>query len=580
MHHLPCYTLWFHIISRIDRETINSMDDIFPLEVWLKISTFIHAEDLFNLAITNKRYYNNFTSDTVWWPKVRKLWFLSDYNPHTLTYKKYLKKGESCFHYFRRKKNDDKFLKGLITEISVHNDNENIQKGLSRVYSNFSNYVPSLLSETLHVTEKLFRNGFVYQKDFQNLQRARNLKLDRIYIASNILESGKQLEALQFYDKLVSDELPDTDLEDVLLTLSLFDTRYHELILVRHRVLKHIMLMYKMHKFSSVTESMVFLSNLLLETIHKNASPIMQSTQIPSLYLPNLEDKSILRHYCGDSFMVGSHNYVILEKLTKLLGIEGVLFNDYGARIKEGENTKVLFNNGKATYLLREEELPPVLNTFFEKDNKYLVKKFQTYFGGTKSRFDDMNGQDQIIYKDLGGVKVVCVERMKSIQGQVIICGGFVNRENWETLENIWEKRLICRTTYNNYILQQVGHELVEESDQLEDTNIWEALGLQVGDVVWSDASQARGVIIEISDSEIGDNTTYSNRKGDVSKLKGQPLYTIFFGAYGFATFSRQFLKRDMSDRVEGLLVYDLIGKWFKTYDYKLHRFIYRHEVI
>lgn len=558
------------------------MNDIFPLEVWIKITNLIQLEDIFNFAITSKYYYSKFTSDAIWWPKVRKLWFLSDYDPHKLTYRKYLKRGETCFQYFRRKKNDDKFLKDLITEISINNNNESIQKGLARVYSNFSNYVPSLLSETLHITEKLYHNGFLYQKDFQKLQRTRNSKLDRIYIASNILESGKQLEAYEFYQRLSSNESLETDLEDTLLNLSLFDTHYHELILIRHRVLKKIMFIYKMQKFTSTCEKVIFLSNILIESIKHNAAQL-HCSDLPPIFPPNLEDKSILRHYCGDSFMMNNHNYVILEKLTKLLEIEGVEFNDYGACIKENGVTRFMLNNGKATYLLREDELPPVLGTFPKKDRLYLMKKFRTYFGKAESRFDGrgrFEGQDQIIYKDINGVKVVCVERMSNIQGQVIICGGYMYRQNWETLENIWEKRIIRKTTYNHYILQKAEHELVEESEEIENVKIWSTLNLQIGDVVWSDVSQARGVIIEISDSEIGEATQYSDKDGIFAKLKGQPLFTIFFGAYGYATFSRQFLKRDMSDRVEGLLVYDLIGKWFKTYDYKLHRFIYKHEVI
>lgn len=559
------------------------MENIFPLEVWLQITTLIQPKDVFALARTSKFFYSEFTSDSVWWPKIQKLWYLSDYDPYKLTHKKRLKHNETCFQYFRRKKNNDTFLKNLITDISENGNDKHIQTRLSKVYSNFQNYIPCLLSETLHLTENLFQNGYICARNFQRIQKVRNTKLDRVYIASNILDSGKQLQAYEFYQKLISEKDFESDLEDVLLHLALFDTRYHELILHRHKILKRTLFLYKTNTFPEGTGMAVrifFLLSLVQKLINDSAHIVLQSSSQPLLYAPCLEDKSILRYYCGDTTLVGSFKYAILEKITKILGISGVKFNDYCAVLEEHDYLYFILNNGKQTYLRNIDEMPPVLIRFPEKNNDYLAKVFRTFFGKSNSRFADMKGQDQIGYTNIGNNEIVCVERQGTVQGQVLICGGYVNIHNWHVLEDILDNKVVTKTIFNNYILKKTGQEGGHSVMELESTEIWEAANIQIGDIVWSDASDARGVVVEITDSEIGNSTICKNKKGESIKLIKQPLYKIFFGAYGFATFSRQFVKRDISDRVEGLLVYDLIGKWFKTYDYGIHRFIYRHEVI
>lgn len=615
----------------------------FPLEIWVKISYNLDKFDIFQLSLTNKSMYNIMTSDSIWWSKIRKSWYMTDYNEFTLTYKKKLKKNESCFDYFKRKKNDDKFVKNCIDLIENYKFKNleldlKIKEKLIKIYNNFDDYLPYLLSESLHLTISSFNNNLINANDFINLQKRRNLKLNRIYIASNILENGKYFKCL----KLIQNSLINlpNDLESVLLILSLFDSRYYELLLIRHSVIKNVINNFNSVNFDQNTkpvEKILFLVTILHRIIENKKCKILLYNQNQNqTQKKTIEDLSILRFYCGDSDGTPLIKNAIIEKLCKLLNLDRFIeINESCIRISNENKYLYLFIDDNQMYLKNENEVHPILKKFPMENPNYLIlknkisnnnliekkkivylSKFFDYFSDIIiSRFDDFRGADQIVYQKIKNDKIVTVLRNNYIQGQILCCGGFVNRNGWILIKKIFnnefnfdndlklisffnlpilEKEKKNDSNYqinnlNDFYLNGIFHDLKwEEIEKIKEKKkeiIWECEQLSIGDIVWSDASQARGVIIEISDSledelnskDIGLNNAYTLKR-KIIKLKGTSLFTIFFGAYGFATFTRQYLKKDKTDRVEGLLVYDLIGCWFSHYDYDSHKFIYRHQ--
>lgn len=635
-----------------------------PLEIWVKISYNLDKSDIFRLCLTNKYLYHIMTSNHVWWPKIKNSWYMSDYNPTSLLYKKKLKHNESYFQYFQRKKNDDFFLRTLINDILAYNPFDEassnskemeIENKLNAIYQNFDAYVPCLLSESLHLTPSMFRHsnntlgseGYVLADDFIRLQKKRNQHLDRIYIASSILESGKFLKCIQYYKTLrYTNELPD-DLETVLLQLSLLDSRYHELLLQRHSVIKNVLYNYCSFDFAEnvrPAEKVLMLVTILHRVIDSKKRRIMKYDQHRNRI--TIEDLSILRFYCGDSDTIPIVKNAVVEKLCKLVGLNQFIeINEWCIRINDNEKYLYLFIDEKQMYLKNETQVPEILRKFPMDDpnlilfqqsqtgnditdhlerKKYLyLSKFLSFYDGYKSRMDDLRGADQIIYQINNGHKVVTVHRNDFIQGQVLCCGGYVDKCASDVLQLVLtqtmysSKQEIAETNdllnffsifnkpilellsfksplnFKSLFLKDITYNLkgVQLSQLETDKDIyWECEQLSIGDIVWSDASQARGIVVEISDSlddvefppqqqqNINMNLyNVSTYNGKIKMLKGSPLYTIFFGAYGYATFSRQYLKKDKSDRVEGLLVYDLIGRWFSHYDYNMHKFIYRH---
>lgn len=618
----------------------------FPLEIWVKISYNLDKFDIFYLSLTNKSMYNLMTSDSIWWPKIKKSWYMTDYNEFTLNYKKKLKKNESCFNYFKRKKNDDKFAKKCIDLIENYKFNNleldsKIKNKLNQIYNNFDDYLPYLLTESLHLTSSLsFNNNLINANDFINLQKRRNLKLNRIYIASNILENGKYFKSLKLIQNLLIN-LPN-DLESILLILSLFDSRYYELLLIRHSVIKNVINNFNSVNFDQNTkpiEKILFLVTILHKIIENKKSKILLYDQnLTHNNKKTIEDLSILRFYCGDSEGTPLIKNAIIEKLCKLLNLDKFIeINESCIRILNDNKYFYLFIDDNQMYLKRENEVHPILKKFPMENPNYLIlknkilnknnnnnynlnerikiiylSKFFDYFNDIIiSRFDDLRGADQIIYQTIKNDKIVTVLRNNYIQGQILCCGGFVNRNAWILIKKIFNNEFnfnndlklisffnlpiiekinneLKFNNLNNFYLNDIFHDLkweeIEKIKRKKDI-IWECEQLSIGDIVWSDASQARGVIIEISDSLEDESNckkiglfNANTLKRKIIKLKGSPLFTIFFGAYGFATFTRQYLKKDKTDRVEGLLVYDLIGCWFSHYDYDSHKFIYRHQ--
>jgi hypothetical protein len=596
----------------------------FPLEIWVQISHDISKNDIFALACTNKQMYKFLTSDIVWKYKLKSSWYLSDYNPFTLTAKRELLKNESLFEFFKRRKRDDQLVNNLIDKIrnfgkSIHDEKINkqtetsIKSDLDKIYSNFNLYVPCLLSKTLHITTKMFRstNDCILEVDFKALQRRRNNNLAEIYIASSILENGKYYKAALFFKDILESFAPKDygldllDVEKSLLYLSLFDSRYHELILIRHQVIKSTCKCYELEKqdFDETTTEFYKIKRLvkiLYHTIHKLKRLIMRyqtySTQT------NLEDLSILRFYCGDSNGTPLIRLAVIEKLIKMVGINvNVIINNNCMRVKEENQTYYLFCNERQIYIKQEHEIPFVLRFFpsqFTNINGIYIDLCRNFFRESKSRVDSFKGADQIIYQLEENEKIVTVHRNYYIQGQVICCGGFVNKNAWNLCTLIFSPGQLLEKfeqydIYNLIFLQKLENVHIKDkfdfkklytkelinSQVLQGNDIyWECENLQIGDLVWSDASQARGIIVEISESNTGYLKPHAKTyRGDLKRLTGSPFYRIFFGASGFATFSREYLKRDKTDRVEGLLVYDIIGRWFSHYDYDSHRFIYRH---
>lgn len=626
-----------------------------PLEIWVKISANLDRTDIFSLALTNHQFHRTMTSDSVWWPKIRKSWYMSDYNPISLVYKKKLKSNESCFHYFRRKKNEDKFLRSLITDIlnySPFTDTESqtkqkesdIQSKILLVYQNFDSFVPCLLSESLHITSSIYVSSgsttvgnarFALADDFIRLQKKRNTKLDRIYVASSILEAGKLWKCLNFYKQLQMGDLPD-DLESVFVQLSLLDSRYYELILQRHAVIKSVIYNFNTYNFEENTkpaEKILALVTILHRVIETNRRRILRYER--NVSKATVEDLSILRYYCGDSEGSPLVKNAVVAKLCQMVGLDKYVdINEWCIRIKDGNRYLYLLIDERQMYLKREDQVPEILRIFpmndpgssmvhhhstndnalgIESRKSLYLSKFLSFYDGFQSRLDDLRGADQIIYQMRNEEKIVTVHRGDHIQGQILGCGGYVNIKAWHVLHMLMTNRIYNEESskkntildfasiFNFPILQilsvtipvsfkalylrDISYDLkISELEKLQEMDIlWEAEQLSVGDVVWSDASQARGIIVEICDSFEDDQQrkiglfTATSYKGRNCSLKGSPLYTIFFGAYGYATFSRQYLKKDKTDRVEGLLVYDVVGRWFSHYDYEEHKFSYRH---
>lgn len=615
-----------------------------PLEIWVKISKHLSKHDVFFLACTNHKFRRLLLSDPIWWPKIRMSSYMCDYDPVTLTYKKKLRAGESCFDYFKRKKEDDRFVKILISDIINYDPaNEDpdfevsINQRLDMVYTNFDSYVSALLNESLHLTTSLFRSkdGFVLADDFIRLQKKRNLKLSEIYVASKILECGKAFRCIMFYKSLLLNHIPD-DLETVLLHLSLLDSRYYELIMQRHKVLKatcHYYQSYIFDESAKPAEKILTLVTILHRVIDARKRRILRYEQNASK--TTIEDLSVLRFYCGDGNGTPLLKNAIVQKLANMVGLgEYIEINEWCIRIKDRSDYLYLLIDENQMYLKREHEVPEVIRHFpmqnpdllivkqsnmddFQSDSrKYLyISKFLNFFNGFQSRVDDLKGADQIIYQMHGEERIVTMHRGDYIQAQILCCGGYVDCSIWRDMRYLilekspkFEDLSKNLSIFNKPLFEILGLVNIPYNFQTlffrelsitpiigrEIDILWECEQLRIGDVVWSDASQARGVIVEISDSISEEDLSQPNgntkRMGLLScttyrkkirKLNGVPLYTIFFGAYGFATFSRQYLKRDQSDRVEGLLAYDLIGKWFSHYDYDtLHMFVYRHDNI
>ena len=325
----------------------------------------------------------------------------------------------------------------------------------------------------------------------------------------------------------------------------------------------------------------------------------------------------------------------VVAKLCQMVGLDKYVdINESCIRIKDGNRYLYLLIDERQMYLKREDQVPEILRIFpmndpgssmvhhhstndnalgIESRKSLYLSKFLSFYDGFQSRLDDLRGADQIIYQMRNEEKIVTVHRGDHIQGQILGCGGYVNIKAWHVLHMLMTNRIYNEESskkntildfasiFNFPILQilsvtipvsfkalylrDISYDLkISELEKLQEMDIlWEAEQLSVGDVVWSDASQARGIIVEICDSFEDDQQrkiglfTATSYKGRNCSLKGSPLYTIFFGAYGYATFSRQYLKKDKTDRVEGLLVYDVVGRWFSHYDYEEHKFSYRH---
>lgn len=661
---ISTYTTFPLYIEASNKRTCNSMTPTpllsdLPLEIWVKISVHLDREDVFALALTCHQFYGTMTSDSVWWPKIRKNWYMSDYDPVSLVYKKKLKSNESCFQYFRRKKNEDRFLRSLIDDIlnytpfannekQVRQQEASIQNRLLLVYQNFDNFVPCLLSESLHITSSIYHSSsnssalgnerFALADDFLWLQKKRNAKLGRIYVASSILEAGKFWKCLSFYKRMELDDLPD-DLETVFVQLSLLDSRYYELILQRHAVIKTVIYNFNAFNFEENTrppEKILALVTILHRVIESKKRQILRYER--NVNKATVEDLSVLRFYCGDSEGSPLVKNSVVAKLCQIVGLDKYIdMNEWCIRIFDENRYLYLLIDDRQMYLKREDQVPEILRRFpmndpgsilhrhlegsndslnIENKKSLFIGKFLNFYDGYQSRLDDLRGADQIIYQMRNDEKIVTVHRGDYIQGQILGCGGYVNVKAWNALQLILTNGLFSdernkknailgfASIFNMPILQMLSVDIpfsfkalflrdisydlkISELGKAEELDIlWESEQLSIGDVVWSDASQARGIIVEICDSFEDDQhgkiglfsaTTY---KGRSCSLRGSPLYTIFFGAYGYATFSRQYLKKDKTDRVEGLLVYDLVGRWFSHYDYDMHKFLYRHGAI
>lgn len=614
-----------------------------PLEIWVNISIYLDKTDIYYLSLTNKSMYMMMTSDSVWWPKIKKSWYMSDYNAQTLTYKKKLKHNESYYQYFKRKKLDDQFVRSCIDDIINYNlnnnDNSIIIEKLNLIYNNFDSYIPCLLSESLHLTSSLFNSdGFITSEIFSKFQKRRNLKLDRIYIASNILESGKFLKCLKNANNYFQN-LP-TDLESVLVELSLLDPRYHELILIRHSVIKTIIFNYKSINFEPTTkpiEKIMLLVRIMHHVIDSKKKKILLMNQFSTSKL-TIEDLSILRFYSGDSEGTPLIKNAIVEKLCIMLNLNQYIeINDCCIKILDNNQFMYLFIDGNQMYLKKESDVHEILRKFPMEDASYIllrsrllkinneynkinfenkkklmyICKFINYYDNlVGSRLDDLRGADQIIYQMKENEKIVVVHRYNYIQGQILCCGGFFNKYLWNSFKSlllngklndlsflsIFTLPIVLKfennqssdlnSNFNKLFLKNISYE-INDNDlfKLQETMdiFYECENLSIGDIIWSESSQARGVIIEISDSQSKIDSKKINlfngftfKKKNI-RFNGTPLYTIFFGAYGFATFTKQYIKRDKTDRIEGLLVYDLLGRWFSHYDYELHKFIFRY---
>lgn len=601
----------------------------FPLEIWVTVTNSLSKKDIFLLACTNKHMFEILTSDTVWKSRVRSCWYLSDYSPETLTAYRTSHDDESCFRYFQRRKRQDLMVDQVVNKIKNINVpiyeieqfntlSSSIEDDLLHIYESFKLYTPTLLNKTLHITTKLYtnKNGYITENNFKKLQQRRNIDLAKIYISSKILDIGKFYEAYKFGEKLyeLSKRKNNSSiiLEDVLVKLSLFDSRYHELILVRHKFLMDIKRQYQLEmlknsndKLMSNYEKLKFLVNLLYYTAKANRKLILRYQNSPRKI--TLEDLSILRFYGGDSNGTPLIRNAVVQKLVQLVELDvSISINENCVRVVDDGDVYYLFLDDFRTYKKLEHEVPGILKIFhlFEDTDAKFFNFFNYYtifFEGFKSRVDDFKGADQIIYQLEENEKIVTVHRGSYIQGQILGCGGFINEKLWinmtvllsnryfhdkQSLDDLDNSFFILPLFKNILRTAQfpTPHECyIKEliySEATSDDIYWECENLQVGDIVWSDISQARGVIVNMDEVSTNKPTSVKTIKGNEFRVSGPPYYHVFFGSGGFATFSRQFLKRDQTDRVEGLLVYDLIGRWFSTYDYDSHKFVYRHRYL
>lgn len=623
-------SLRFIMVEDLKTLTINipTRPPDFLVEIWVRISKHLRKEDIFRLSLTNHRFYILLTSNDIWYPRIKNTWFLCDYNDLEMTHKRRMKMNETYFQYFQRKKRDDAFVIGLISDIlnfgGTQDESDSIESRMEEVYKNFKKYLPCLLNMTYHITTSLFRSSrnCILLYDFNSWQYNRSSKLDTIYTASKIIENCQLYDMLKFVAGIESN--PPKDLESLFVKLSCFDTSYYELIFQRQSTIKSTVASYKewheKNLDSSVQRKIVTLNALLHAVIRSKRKRLDKFDTFISPD-PTYEDASILRFYSGDyvtsiPIVVNS----IVEKLANMVGLgEFIEINENCIKITEnGENSYLLVGTNQA-HLKAEHLVPEILRKFPMVDLRsgpgkneserlkhiYLGKIF-THFTDKENRTDGMYGWNRLFDFNDNGEVVLAVNRNQYLQGQILGCAGEVKLDQYNLMKKILFKRDAQYITnrqdiFNLPIYNMLKYENVKSFKQLYLKNIplinnkgyhekdiyWKSDNLSIGDVVWSTFLNTYGVIVKLEEGALLSTDSLqeqSSHQHEVFSLKGiryesvNPIdFYVYCGSYGTLICRSKSLVKREHQHIESLLMYDQLGEWFSSYDYNAKKFIYRH---
>lgn len=406
-----------------------------PIEVLVNITSYLDPHDIFSLSLTSKTANSIFLCDEVWFNQVSLSKDLRSHNWRSFhsfeEVHKFTKHKRSYFDFCRMKFIREKEIKCLINDIILVDQRvenvekeQSIQKRLFQIYREWDSYVPFILKERMHLSNKsgLSRERHISVKEFQSHLLERSAQMPKISIASSLEEIGRMKLWLEFYRHMMlcsDEEISSMNYEEVMLGASLLDPEFFEFLHFRDSFINNTL-----EKFDKkiINENQNVTVEIKMLTLIKALDLQLQENSIHRQpQTEYAECRSIVRAYSGNCEPTSFLYLTILQSLCQLVGIKTELSETFiSFESVDLETNKSITNfiiktsNGVLHF---KNKIPPNLGSYPIDAYKYRILQrnkinidprsalykrliftniFQNLFSGLKSNFVDYFTEDEL----------------------------------------------------------------------------------------------------------------------------------------------------------------------------------------
>ncbi|QPG76044.1 hypothetical protein FOA43_003430 [Brettanomyces nanus] len=266
-------------------------------------------------------------SDITWKDAVLRRWYYQDFSPICIS----SLPGRGYYELARVRCLKDKEINYLIDTIIRKAKTKMTLKLIEAMFDESEDswmYIPELIRIRNHLQVgnlNLHRSDCLYARTFRKAKednlRVRLASLNRVYVASVLLEAIQLKALFKLFVRVLYMKIPSSEVERLLVHLNLLDSNYFELLHCREVVLERAVQYYCCREKEHLTqnENTKLITEALMDTLHNGQNvSFARDTEDTKL---DFEDLLILRNYGCDSKLASFNAYAMVQEIGRRLEV-------------------------------------------------------------------------------------------------------------------------------------------------------------------------------------------------------------------------------------------------------------------